>query len=186
MTNAPNEGARRLHVCPLDHLDATLTSSASSHLISVMGPADMIARRSEFAPGRHLQIAVNDIAEPREGYILAEASHIREVTQFVLSWRDDDTADGDLCLHCWAGVSRSTAAALIALCALNLDVDEAEIAQALYSAAPFINPNPRLIDLGDNVLGRKGRLVRAVRSLPQPEMVSLGRPFSLPAFWGRN
>lgn len=178
---------RNLHVCPLDALDATLAGSASSHLMSIMGPADMIAPRAEFAPSRHLRVTVNDIAEPRDGYILAEASHIRQITDFVQGWQENGAGkdgDGDLCIHCWAGVSRSTAVALITLCALNSGVDESKIAQKLFAAAPFIKPNPRLISLGDEVLGRGGRLSKAVQELPKAEMVSLGRPFSLPAFMG--
>ena len=58
-------------------------------------------------------------------------------------------------IHCFAGVSRSTAAAFIAACALAPNRDEATIARALRAASPTATPNARLVALADAALGRR-------------------------------
>ena len=52
-------------------------------------------------------------------------------------------------IHCWAGISRSTAAAYVALCALNPHADERTLANRLRSASPQASPNPRIVALAD-------------------------------------
>jgi predicted protein tyrosine phosphatase len=62
------------------------------------------------------------------------------------------------------GVSRSPAAALIAALAVEPDVDDAELVARLRIASPQATPNPRLVAFGDEILGRQGRLVAAVKA----------------------
>ena len=57
-----------------------------------------------------------------------------------------------LLIHCWAGISRSTAAAFITLCALNPDIEELELARALRRASPTAYPNRLLVALADEAL----------------------------------
>ena len=68
-------------------------------------------------------------------------------------------------IHCWAGISRSTAAALISLCALNPRCAEHLIARRLREASPTAYPNRLMIRLADAALGRKGRMVAAVEAI---------------------
>jgi predicted protein tyrosine phosphatase len=68
-------------------------------------------------------------------------------------------------IHCWLGISRSPAAAPITACALEPDQDEMALAERLRAASPFITPNARLIEIGDAMLGRGGRLIRAIRAI---------------------
>jgi hypothetical protein len=85
-----------------------------------------------------------------------------------------------LLIHCWAGISRSTAAAyMLTVCALNPDRDEEEIADTLRQAAPSATPNPRLVSLADGVLGREGRMVQAISRIGRGETAGEGTPFSL-------
>ena len=87
-----------------------------------------------------------------------------------------------LLIHCRAGISRSTAAAFIAACSANPDVDEHSIARALRDAAPLARPNLFLVELADEVLGRRGRMRDAVvetgRDLPWIE-IDENEPFSM-------
>jgi predicted protein tyrosine phosphatase len=84
-------------------------------------------------------------------------------------------------IHCWAGISRSTAAAFIALCALNPAVPERLIAGQLREASPTAFPNRLMIRLGDAALDRAGRMVEAVESIGRGLVASEAHPFSLPA-----
>ena len=70
-------------------------------------------------------------------------------------------------VHCYAGVSRSTAAALIAL-AIRAPRREEEAVRALSDAAPHAYPNRRIIALADGLLGLDGRLSLARETMPRP------------------
>ncbi len=84
-------------------------------------------------------------------------------------------------VHCWAGISRSTAAAYTALCTINPDAPEELIAMRLREASPTAYPNRLIIRLADAALGRKGRMVRAVESIGRGVPAGEAVPFSLPA-----
>jgi hypothetical protein len=70
-----------------------------------------------------------------------------------------------LVIHCFAGISRSTAAAFISACALSPKSDEAAIAMRLRSASRTASPNPRLVALADDFLGRHGRMKAAIAKI---------------------
>ena len=80
------------------------------------------------------------------------AEHMEQLLAFVRAWE----RESPLVLHCWAGISRSTAAAYIAACALAPERDEAAIALALREASPSATPNARFVALADDILGPAG------------------------------
>jgi predicted protein tyrosine phosphatase len=67
-------------------------------------------------------------------------------------------------VHCYAGISRSTAAALAILCQFNPG-RELEAAQALRRAAPHAKPNRRIIAIADHLMGLDSRLQDAVEAM---------------------
>lgn len=69
-----------------------------------------------------------------------------------------------LLVHCGAGMSRSPAIALLALCHLfpNTDAFENMTFVACSSAARYIWPNPLVVQLGDAIMNQNGRLVSGV------------------------
>ncbi len=164
-----------LHVCPLSRLDDTVAVTRASHVVSLMGAGAQVQRPETISPERHLFIGVSDIVEPLEGYVLPAAEHIEKLLAFVRAWG----RESPLVLHCWAGISRSTAAAYIAACALAPERDETEIAQALREASPSATPNARFIALADDLLGRRGRMVDAVRRIGRGAEAMEGTPFML-------
>ena len=82
-------------------------------------------------------------------------------------------------IHCFAGVSRSTAAAFIAACALNPRRDEFEVARVLRAASPTATPNARLVALADEALERRGRMTAAIMEIGHGEECFEGTPFTL-------
>ena len=82
-------------------------------------------------------------------------------------------------IHCFAGVSRSTAAAYIAACALKPKRDEFAIARALRAASPTASPNTRLVALADDKLGRRGRMSEAIADIGRGDDCFEGAPFTL-------
>ena len=82
-------------------------------------------------------------------------------------------------IHCWAGVSRSTAAGFIAACALRPYRDENEIAREVRANSPTATPNARLVAIADAMLGRNGRMVAAIEKIGQGHLCFEGTPFAL-------
>lgn len=164
-----------LHVCPLSRLHATVEETRASHIVTLIGENTVVERPICISADRHLFITVSDIAEPAEGMILPAHTHVEQLLAFVRGW---DRA-APMVIHCYAGISRSTAAAFIAACALAPQRAEDVIARRLREASASATPNPRLISVADQLLCREGRMVAAVAAIGRGELASEGRPFAL-------
>jgi len=167
-------------VCPLSAVETNMVRLAPSHLISLLHPNEMIATPPGFDPTRHLRVGINDIIAPEEGCIVPEESHVNEVIEFLRGWR----AEGQLLIHCWAGVSRSTATAFIALCLWN-EGREHDAARAIRQAAPHAQPNRRIVHLADQLLRRNGRMNDAVAAMGPARIVGEGTTFTMKHIVGR-
>ncbi len=164
-----------LHVCPLSRLHETVATARASHVVTLMGAGAEVQRPATVAAERHLFIGVSDILEPLDGHVLAAAEHVERLLAFVRAW----DRGSPLVFHCWAGISRSTAAAYLAACALAPERDEAAIALILRKASPSATPNARLVALADDILGRRGRMVESIRAIGRGAEAMEGTPFSL-------
>ena len=134
-----------------------------SHLISIIQPEFQPERPPEIPVERHLRVQVHDISEPDGWGVLPQAEHVRDVIEFIELW---EPGEGSLLVHCFAGVSRSTATALIAHFLKTGDADAS--ARALRMAAPHAIPNRRILALADAELGLAGALVEASERLGPP------------------
>ena len=166
----------RIHVCSLALVPETVAASGASHLVTLVDSGTPVPRPRAIRPERHLRLGVNDIAEPVKGQTLPSRDHVLRLLTFVKAW---DRAQ-PMVVHCYAGISRSTAAAYIALCALSPERNEAEIARSLRLASPSAFPNRRLIAIGDSLLARDGRMIAAVEAIGEPTTADGAIPFHLP------
>ena len=165
-----------IHVCSLARIEAAAEEIGARSMVTLLQAGTLIVRPAAIALDRHLFLSVSDIIEPVEGHILPGEEHVLQLLDFVRSW--DRVAP--LLVHCFAGVSRSTASAFIAACALNPERKESDIAHAIRAASPTATPNARLVALADVVLGRQGRMVEAIAEIGRGEACAEGIPFSLP------
>ena len=83
-------------------------------------------------------------------------------------------------VHCWAGVSRSMAAAYILLCDRAGPGYELEIARALRARASHASPNTLMVRLADEALTRERRMVEAIESIGKGELVPEGSCVAFP------
>jgi len=164
-------------VCPLSRLHETVAANDASHVVTLINAATPVTRPPSILAERHLFVGVSDIVDPLDGHIHPAEEHIERLIAFVTDW--GRTRERALVIHCYAGVSRSTAAATIAACALAPGRSEHEVAQALRAASPTATPNRRLVALADDMLGREGRLVEAVAAIGRGAEAFEGRPFTL-------
>lgn len=165
-----------LHVCSLARLHETVERVGASHVATLINAATPVIRPPSVAPENHLFLGFNDIVEPTEGLIPASSAQVARFIDFVVTW---DRAR-PMVIHCWAGISRSTAGGYVAACALLPEVDESVIARELRARAPSATPNGRLVALADALLGRDGRMVAAIRAIGRGADAFEGTPFSLP------
>jgi predicted protein tyrosine phosphatase len=150
-----------IHVCSLSRLRDTIARTGARHVISLLADDAALTRPEAIAPENHLWLQVHDISEPQDGFVLPQPEHVEQLIAFVQRW-PRETA---LVVHCYAGVSRSSAAAFVAVCALNPEGDEAAIAAAMRRASPTASPNIRIITIADQLLARQGRMIRAVEAI---------------------
>lgn len=165
-----------LIVCGLADVEPLVAARRPSHLITLLDPATMIETPAGVTPERHLRLGVNDIVEPMEEMIAPDATVVGQILAFGRTW---DEADPML-IHCWAGISRSTATAFVLACERSPRVEERTIARALRQAAPHASPNRRIVALADALMGRRGRMVEAVEAMGDYDC-TLACPFDFPA-----
>jgi predicted protein tyrosine phosphatase len=165
----------RLHVCSLPRIEAEVARTGARSLVTLLSPGTPVERPSAIAEDRHLNIAMSDIVEAQPGQVRPEMAHLDELLAFFDRW---DRREPVL-IHCFAGVSRSTASAYIGVCQLSPHRDEHEIAQALRAASPTATPNLRFVALADERLGRKGRMVEAIKAIGRGRECMEGDPFAL-------
>jgi predicted protein tyrosine phosphatase len=162
-----------IHVCSLAALHPTVEATGASHILTVMANVGQVQRPPSVLEENHLRVSMDDITEHMDGFVAPSDQHIEQVLAFVRAW--DRSAP--LVVHCYAGISRSTASAFAAACALNPHRDEAAIARQIRAASPIASPNRLLVALADRALGRDGRMLRALDQMGPGNMTIEGRPF---------
>ncbi len=145
-----------LIVSPYSAVEEVVRLRRPSHMLSLMDL--FVETPKSIRPDRHLRINFHDVAEPMEGAIAPEPGHIAQMLAFVKDW--DQSAP--FLVHCWAGISRSTAAAYIILNQIHGPGKESDIADALRFYAPHAQPNRLMIRHADALMARKGRMICAV------------------------
>jgi predicted protein tyrosine phosphatase len=174
---APAMVPETIYVAPLSLVETTVLDARVSHLVTLINGESLIETPPSIGPDRHLKLAMNDICTPQPGLVVPCEQHVSDLITFALDW--DRRAP--LLIHCWAGISRSTAAAFISLCALNPQANEHELARALRRASPTAYPNRLLVALADEVLSRQGRMLAAVEHIGRGQIAEEAQVFSLSA-----
>ncbi|KZM51513.1 protein-tyrosine phosphatase family protein [Labrenzia sp. OB1] len=165
-----------LHVCSLSKLPETISATGARSLVTLINAEMEVPTPAGIAPDRHLFLAFNDIVSPVDGLIPASEQQIGDFVAFIRAW----DRQAPLVIHCWAGISRSTAGAYVAVCALNPDANEHHLAALLRERSPSATPNARIVAMGDRLLGREGRMIDAIRGIGRGANAYEGVPFELP------
>ena len=166
-----------LHVCSLAALPDTVKATGASHVLTVMANVAQVQRPESVLPANHLRVQMDDITEDIDGFVAPSEQHIEKVLAFVRSW----DRGAPMVVHCYAGISRSTASAFAIACERNPHADELEIALRLRRASPSAFPNRRIVALADDILDRRGRMLEAVEAMGGNGFAMEGVPFDLPA-----
>ena len=164
-----------IHVCPLSQVPAAVAALNASHLVSLLDHDTPVPTPPSIVPENHLFIGVHDICNPVEGLRHPCEEHVEQLLDFVRAWPRRQA----IVIHCYAGISRSTAAAFTTACLVQPERSERDIARALRAASPTATPNARIVALADRALGRGGRMIEAVAEIGRGVTAYEGVPFSL-------
>lgn len=138
-------------VCQKNKVHDTVKVTGAKHVLSLLDPGDRLYLTPRLQEINHLHLKCEDVLDEN-----AWAAPTREQVQELLEWArcipDEDT----LVVHCFAGVSRSTAAA-IAILADRLGNANAAV-QRIKSVRPQLCPNPVITKFADEILGLDGKL----------------------------
>jgi predicted protein tyrosine phosphatase len=156
----------RVTVCGLDELVA-LDAAGVTHVVSILDPGwPEPEPLRNFDVHCRLKLHFHDVIEQFPGWIAPERWDIDLLLAFG---RDVAGAHGrdlgpHLLVHCHAGVSRSTAAAILLLAQQRPDRSADEAVAEVARIRPRAWPNLRILELGDTALGRSGEIVAAARA----------------------
>lgn len=164
-----------IHVCSLAHLQGTVQATGASHIITVMADVGQVRRPPTILENNHLVISMDDIIEEAEGFTAPAVDHVERVLSFGRSWN----RAAPMVIHCYAGISRSTASAFAVACALNPNRSESQIARQIRSVSAFAHPNRLIVSHADRLLGREGRMLRALDDMGPGNLTVEGRPFRI-------
>jgi predicted protein tyrosine phosphatase len=164
-----------IHVCSLARLHDTVRETGARHVVTLIKDISLVHRPASITPENHLLLAMDDITDPIDGYVAPHEEHVGNLLRFVLAW----DRGAPMVVHCYAGISRSTAGAFVTICALNPQRDEMKIAQALRDASPTATPNLRIVRIADQMLGRNGRMISAVEAIGTGRAAYATEPFRL-------
>ena len=169
-----------IHVCPLSRLDETLRISGATRLVTLLTAGAPFQRPAAILPENHLCLWMIDIADEQEGLVAPARQHVESLITIAKDWARDNSRAGPLVVHCYAGVSRSTAGAYIVASALAPERNEQDLALTLRKLSPSATPNPRLIRHADEILCRQGRMIGAIAAIGRGADAYEGTPFILP------
>lgn len=166
----------RLTICGIPELDEHCAAGVT-HILSILDPdlADP-PEFDHFPPHNRLALRFYDVIEPHPKRVAPARADVERLLEFG---REVDAAPGGhLLVHCHAGVSRSTAAAALILAQAAPDRSAREVFEAVVRMRPRAWPNLRILEFGDQLLGRNGELLGALPEVyrgvleRQPEMES--------------
>lgn len=152
-----------------------MARTGAERLLSLLAAGTDVLRPASIMRENHLHLVMHDIAVAQDGMTMPGEEHVRNLLDFARRW---DRAR-PMVVHCYAGISRSTASAYIIAAALAPKRDEAELARTLRTLSPSATPNPRLIAVADALLGRGGRMIAAIEAIGRGADAFEGTPFEL-------
>jgi predicted protein tyrosine phosphatase len=163
-------------VTPLSAVEDVIRCRRPSHLVTLLSPEHMIDTPRGFSRDCHLRLGINDVVDIAAGENPPLQDHVEQLLAFSRNW----PADAPLLIHCWAGISRSMAATYIVLCDRLGPGSERDAARAMRSRARHAYPNALLVQYGDELLGRQGRMIDAIRSIGPGVITAEGEVVEFP------
>lgn len=164
-----------IHVCPLSRIEEIAALSGAGRMVTLLTEGTPVTRPARLLANDHLILTMHDITEEISEMTPPGETHVAALLDFAERW----DRKAPMLIHCFAGISRSTAAAYTVAAALAPKRDEAELALTLRRLSPSATPNIRIVSIADRLLGRQGRMIAAIESIGRGAEANEGIPFAL-------
>ncbi len=159
MTSASEFVDFHITVCGIEELAGHGTMGVT-HVLSILDPGfpDPDAFGA-FGEHERLDLRFHDVIDELPGLRLVQREDVEALLRFGSDLMRQPRAH--LLVHCHMGISRSTASMALILAQARPDRPAREALAEVRRIRPRIWPNLRVIELGDELLGRGGELVAA-------------------------
>jgi predicted protein tyrosine phosphatase len=148
-----------LTICGLDELGLHRRAGVT-HVLSILDPGWPEPGEFDHWDRPHrLLLRFHDVIEDEPPWQAPDEAHVAA----MLAFGHDLARASRLLVHCHAGVSRSTASALVLLAQADPARDPLDIVGQIARHRPQAWPNLRIVELGDRLLERRGALTAAAR-----------------------
>ena len=157
-----------IFVCAKYEIDG-FANMGLTHLLSLEDPQTPKATPAWFK-GNHLQLQFHDVESPREAEAVRAQVPTHEHVVEILRMGErclalPAEARVRLLVHCYAGASRSPAAAYALICQALKQAKAEEALRLVLQRRPEAFPNALVVRHADSLLGRKGEMLRALAPL---------------------
>jgi predicted protein tyrosine phosphatase len=163
--------ACRVSICGIEDLDG-LAAAGVTHVLSMLDPGWPAPSFDAFPAHRRLDLRFHDIVDPLPGLRAPNRADVESLLNFARPMAA--SREAHLLVHCQKGLSRSTAALALILAEARPDRDADAVLGEIMRLRPRAWPNLRIIELGDQMLGRGGGLIAAVARCYRQRLA--GRP----------
>ncbi|GHE73014.1 protein-tyrosine-phosphatase [Camelimonas fluminis] len=143
-----------IQISDLRSASSSETKFGATAILSIVDPDTALPC---FRASRRWTLTFHDVDDSFDnlpGIIAPSEHHIRAIITYARSLAASDR----MLIHCHAGISRSPAAALIALAGITRCAATAMSALHRIVPADCIEPNSRMLQLADTLLGMEGAL----------------------------
>jgi predicted protein tyrosine phosphatase len=153
----------RLTICGIPELDEHCAAGVT-HVLSILDPdtPDPPAFAA-FAPHHRLALRFHDVIDTLPDRLAPAKADVERLLAF--GHELSDAPGNHLLIHCHAGVSRSTASAALILAQARPDRPARAALEAVAQLRPRAWPNLRILEFGDELLGRNGEIVAAAAAI---------------------
>jgi predicted protein tyrosine phosphatase len=158
-------GISLLTICGIEELPEH-GPRAVTHVLSLLDPDwPEISGFHGYGTHRRTILQFHDVIDPGPGLTLPTKDHVGKILAFggELAAQADAGVARHLLVHCHMGVSRSTAAMVSLLAQVDPSEPEDRLFERVREIRPQAWPNSLMIGYADDILGRDGRLMAALR-----------------------
>lgn len=147
----------------LERVKEAYNKYAPTRVISLLSEDELMPVFEGLDPAHHLKLYVE-----RDACAKTISKAARRRAECIITFGRAWDGQGNILVHCYHGVSRSTAAAYIIACLMQPSMEEAALAQQLRDAAPHADPCPLIVAYADEILHRNGRMLDAIEDISLP------------------